>query len=34
VNTIDVHMAIAVKRIAAALGAELGFPLLRKSARR
>jgi RNA polymerase sigma-70 factor (family 1) len=34
VNTIDVHMAIAVKRIAAALGAELGFPLLRKAARR
>jgi len=27
VNTIDVHMAIAVKRIAAALGAELGYTL-------
>jgi RNA polymerase sigma-70 factor (ECF subfamily) len=30
VNTIDVHMAIAVKRIAAALGAEFGYPLQKK----
>ncbi|HXD79509.1 MAG TPA: RNA polymerase sigma-70 factor [Puia sp.] len=30
VNTIDVHMAVAVKRIAAALGTELGYPLQRK----
>lgn len=32
VNTIDVHMAIAVKRIAAALGAEFGYPLQKKPA--
>jgi RNA polymerase sigma-70 factor (family 1) len=34
VNTIDVHMAIAVKRIAAALGTEFGYPLQKKTAHR
>lgn len=31
VNTIDVHMAIAVKRIAAALGAEFGYSLQKRT---
>jgi RNA polymerase sigma-70 factor (family 1) len=34
VNTIDVQMAIAVKRIAVALEAELGFPLQKKTPQR
>jgi RNA polymerase sigma-70 factor (ECF subfamily) len=34
VNTIDVHMAIAVRRIAVALGAELGYRLQKNPAQR
>jgi len=34
VNTIDVQMAIAVKRIASLLEADLGFPLQKKPARK
>lgn len=34
VNTIDVQMSIAVKRLAAALETELGFPLHRRTARK
>jgi RNA polymerase sigma-70 factor (ECF subfamily) len=34
VNTIDVQMAIAVKRIASALEAEFGYPLQKGTVRR
>jgi RNA polymerase sigma-70 factor (family 1) len=34
VNTIDAQMAIAVKKIATALGTELGFPIPQKPARK
>lgn len=34
VNTIDVQMSIAVKRLAAALETELGYPLHRRTARK